>query len=58
MEKKGLRMKQQTEVRDNMLEMIKNESNLDTFPEDMSITLTENLLRGDGSSFNPTFFSS
>ena len=56
-EKKWLRKRQQTEVRDNMLEMIKNETNLDTFPENMTIELTENLVRNDGTSINPTFFS-
>jgi len=52
---KHLRMEQQTHVRDKMLEMIKGETNLKSFPTNMTIKLTENIIRGDGKQHNPIF---
>ena len=38
-----------------MLEMVKKETNLDSFPTNMMIKLTENIVRRDGKQHNPIF---
>ena len=35
--------------------MIKGETNLKSFPTNMTIKLTENIIRGDGKQHNPIF---
>tara|TARA_R110000824_G_scaffold140066_1_gene305634 strand:- start:2 stop:922 length:921 start_codon:yes stop_codon:yes gene_type:complete len=52
-----LRVEQQTKVRDKMLEMIKTETNLKSFPTNMVIKLTEDVIRRDGKQHNPIIFN-
>ena len=56
-ETRWLRVEQQTNVRNKMLEMIKTETNLKSFPTNMVIKLTEDIVRHDGKQHNPIIFN-
>jgi hypothetical protein len=56
-ETRWLRVEQQTNVRNKMLEMIKTETNLKSFPTNMTIRLTEDIVRPNGKQHNPINFN-